>query len=107
MIRPMLRNFCVIRTVLFLAAAPLLPAAAQERSDALLVLADDGALEPSAVHAIRNIALSELRKRGVTVIEDRRTEGVRLVDESISDLATELGARRVFALRVGGRLGQK
>ena len=104
MIRTMLRSFFVFRTALFLVAAPVL---AQDRSDALLVLADDGALEPSAVHAIRNVALGELRKKGITIIEDRRTEGVHLVDESVSELAAELGARRVFALRVGGRLGQK
>src|ERR1700682_3588793 len=28
-------------------------------------------------------------------------------DEQVSTLAIELGARRIFALRVGGRLGQK
>ncbi|HUJ28163.1 MAG TPA: hypothetical protein VLW85_19210 [Myxococcales bacterium] len=104
MIRSMLRSWFVIRTALFLVAAPVL---AQDRSDGILVLADDGALEPSAVHAIRNVALGELRKRGITIIEDRRTEGVHPVDESVSELAGELGARRVFALRVGGRLGQK
>lgn len=104
MIRSMLRSLFVFRTALFLVAAPVL---AQDRSEAILVLADDGALEPSAVHAIRNVALGELRKRGITIIEDRRTDGVHAVDDSVSALAGELGAGRVFALRVGGRLGQK
>ncbi len=94
----------VLRTVLFLFAAPAL---AQGRGDAMLVVADDGALDAPAVHALRNIAATELRKRGVSVSDDRRTEGVRPVDAALADLADDLGARRVFALRVGGRLGEK
>jgi hypothetical protein len=100
----MLRRFFVLPTVLLLVAAPVL---AQDRADALLVLADDGALDASAVHAIRNLAASELRKRGIALSEDRRSEGLRPIDSSVSTLAVELGARRVFALRIGGRLGQK
>lgn len=104
MIRSMLRHLFVLRTALLLVAAPLL---AQDRADAMLVLADDGALDAPAVHAIRNVAASELRKRGIALAEDRRTEGVRPVDASLTALASELGTRRLFALRVGGRLGQK
>ncbi len=104
MIRTMLRSLFVLRTTLLLVAAPVL---AQDRADAMLVLADDGALDAPAVHAIRNVAASELRKRGIALAEDRRTEGVRSVDASLTALASELGARRLFALRVGGRLGQK
>ena len=96
---------------LFAVAAAMLPATApalaQDRPDAVLVLADDGALDAPAVRAIRNVAGSELRKRGVALSEDRRTDGVHPVDEDLSMLALDLGARRVFALRVGGRLGQK
>jgi hypothetical protein len=102
--RVMLRRLFVFRTVLLLVAAPVL---AEDRADAILVLADDGALEPSAVRAIRNVAASELRKRGVVLLEDHRIEGTRPIDASVSALAAELGARRIFALRVGGRLGQK
>ena len=102
--RVMLRRFFVLRTILLLVAAPVF---AQDRADALLVLADDGALDAPAVHAIRNVAASELRRRGVAVSEDRRTEGTRPIDASLSTLAADLGARRVFALRVGGRLGQR
>ena len=90
--------------VILLAA---LPAIAQERAEAVLVLADDGALEAPAVNAIRNVAAGELRKRGVALAEDRRTAGVHPVDEDLSMLALDLGARRLFALRIGGRLGQK
>ena len=102
--RVMLRRFFVLRTILLLAAAPVL---AQDRTDALLVLADDGALDPPAVHAIRNVAVSELRKHGIAVSEDHRAQGTRPVDATLSALAADVGADRVFALRVGGRLGAK
>jgi hypothetical protein len=98
------RQLLLLRTVLFLAAAPVL---AQERADAVLVLADDGALEAPAVRAIRNVAASELRKRGIVLAEEARSAGVQPVDDSLLELASDLGARRVFALRVGGRLGKK
>src|SRR2546428_9936327 len=94
----------VVGVALLLVAPSVL---AQDRPDAVLVLADDGALDRSAVHAIRNIAASELRKHGVVLAEDRRTAGVHPLDAELSTLALDLGARRVFALRIGGRLGQK
>ncbi|MGZ6142638.1 MAG: hypothetical protein ACXWLM_04825, partial [Myxococcales bacterium] len=93
MIRSMLRHLFVFRTALLLVAAPVI---AQERADAVLVLADDGALDAPAVHAIRNVAASELRRRGVAVSEDRRTEGTRPIDSALSTLAADLGARRLF-----------
>ena len=92
-----------VSALVVLAATPV---TAQE-PDALLVVTDDGGLEPPALHAIRNVAASELRRHGIGVSEDRRTTGVRPVDETLATLAEDLGVRRVFALRVGGRLGQK
>jgi hypothetical protein len=83
------------------------PVFAQGRAEAIVVLADDGALDAPAVRAIQSVAASELRKRGVSVSDDRRTGQLRGVDDKVSTLVIELGARRVFALRVGGRLGQK
>jgi hypothetical protein len=77
------------------------------RSDAVLVMADDGMLEPSAVHAIRSVAAGELRKRGITVSDDPRTAKVQAVDATLANLAGELGANRLFAVRISGRLGQK
>lgn len=100
----MLRHLLALTAAILLAGGPVL---AQERGDAVLVLADDGALDPPAVNAIRNVAASELRKRGIALAEDRRTGGVHRVDEDLSMLALDLGARRLFALRIGGRLGQK
>jgi hypothetical protein len=93
-----------IALIAFLLASP---AFAQDRADAVLVLADDGALDAPAIHAIRNVAASELRRRGVAVSADRRTEGTRPIDGALSALTEQLGAKRIFALRVGGRLGQK
>src|SRR5207245_10982617 len=102
---PMIRAHLTVVGVAFLLAAPSVRG--QDRPDAVLVLADDGALDDSAVHAIRSIAASELRKHGVVLAEDRRTAGVHPLDADLSTLALDLGARRVFALRVGGRLGKK
>ena len=99
--RPMVH---VVLPVALVLAAPVL---GQERADALLVVADDGALEAPAVHAIRNVAAGELRKRGIAVADERISRGVQPVDDSLAELAADVGARRVFALRVGGRLGQK
>ena len=102
--RGMLCRLFALRAAILLAAFPAL---AQERADAVLVLADDGALDAPAAHAIRNVAASELRKRGIALAEDRRTSGVHPLDEDLSTLALDLGAHRLFALRIGGRLGQK
>src|SRR5260221_8847293 len=97
--RAMFRRCVLVRSALLSVAAPGL---AQDRADAVLVLADDGALDPSAVRAIRSLTASELRKRGVAVSEDRRTEGVLPVDASLTRLADGLGAHRIFVLRIGG-----
>jgi hypothetical protein len=99
-----LRRLLVPHVALLLAAAPVL---GQERADALLVLADDGALDAPAVRAIRNVAAGELRRRGIALADERRAPGVQPIDDSLLELAADVGARRVFALRVGGRLGQK
>jgi hypothetical protein len=98
------RRFLALRIALSLAAFPVV---AQERADAILVIADDGALDAASVHALGNVAASELRRRGIALADERRTGGVHPVDDALLDLVTDLGARRVFALRVGGHLGQK
>jgi hypothetical protein len=102
--RMMPRSLAALSAVVLLAATPVI---AQDPPDALLVVADDGGLEAPALHAIRNVAASELRRRGIAVSEDRRTGGVRPVDDALAMLASDLGVRRVFALRIGGRLGEK
>src|SRR5439155_880832 len=68
---PMIRARLTVVGAALLLVAPSVRG--QDRPDAVLVLADDGALDDSAVHAIRSIAASELRKHGVVLAEDRRT----------------------------------
>src|SRR4051794_19237355 len=81
--------------------------AAHAAGTAVVVVADDGGLEVSAVRAIRSVTASELRRRGVLVSEDARTEEVQPVDDHLADLVQDLDARRVFLVRIGGRLGRK
>jgi hypothetical protein len=85
----------------------LVSSAARAASTAVVVVADDGGLDVSAVRAIRSVTASELRKRGVLVSEDLRTEEVQPVDDHLADLVQDLDARRVFLVRIGGRLGRK
>jgi hypothetical protein len=86
---------------LLLAATPAL---AQE---SILVLADDGGLAPAEVHAIRGVTAAALRQHEVALSQDRATEGVHPIDDSLAALAFSLGARRIFVLRIAGRLGAK
>jgi hypothetical protein len=74
--------------------------------DSLLVVTDDAATDPTSLLAIRNVAISELRKRGATVLEDRRADGLRTTESALAELSDELRVQRVFALRLT-RLGQK
>ncbi len=99
-----IRSAAVLPVAMLVFAGPL---AAQGRADAVLAVTDDGALEAPAVHAIRNVTASELRKRGVLVAEDRGAQDGEPADESLAAFADAIGARRVFAIRIGGRLGQK
>jgi len=50
---------------LFLVATP---AFSYDRADAVLVVTDDGALDAPTVRAIRNVAVGELRKRGIAIL---------------------------------------
>ena len=99
-----LRRFLLLRIALSLAAFPVL---AEERPEAILVVTDDGGLDAAAVRAIRSVAAGELKRRGVVLADDKRLAGVQPVDDGLLDLAEDLGARRIFALRVGGQLGAK
>src|ERR1700759_1380287 len=90
-----------IALLLLLLSAPVL---AQE---AILVLGDDGGLARSEVHAIRSVTAAALRQRGLRVSQDSSTEGVHAIDDGLAGLAQSLGARRIFVLRITGRLGSK
>jgi hypothetical protein len=80
------------------------PALAQ---DAILVLGDDGGLARPEVRAIRGVTASALRQHGISLSQDSSTEGVHAIDDSLEALAQSLGARRIFVLRITGRLGSK
>lgn len=80
-----LRTFRLL--LLFSVGTLALAARADDR--ATVTVADDGGLDPSTVHALRSIAIAQLRNRGISAGEGG------------------LPGARTFNLRVGGRLGQK
>ena len=91
------------------AAAPAAPASASApapRAAAALFLADSGGIDPDTLRALRGIAASELRKRGVPVLEDPRLDGVHPSGPITDALLLAVGGRP-FALRIPGRIGNK
>src|SRR5690242_6055890 len=96
------RRLFALRAVIAISAVS---SAVHAAGTAIVVVADDGGLELTAVRAIRSVTAAELRKHGVAVSEDARTEAVRPVDEHLADLVQDLDARRLFVVRIGGRLG--
>ena len=81
-------------------------AAAVAGASAIVVVAEGGNLAAESLQTVRSIATTELRARGVPVVEDERLAGVLSVEPEAIDLAGTLGAERVFVFRLG-RLGQK
>ncbi len=69
--------------------ASLVSTARAQGGSATVVVADDGGLDPQAARGIRMLAGGELRKRGLNVEE------------------STTGASRIFAIRIGGKLGNK
>jgi hypothetical protein len=97
------------RLVAWRAAFALLAGASavQAKGTAVVVVAEDGGLDYSAVRAIRSVTAFELRRRGVDVSADVRTEEVQPADDHLADLVQDLDAGRVFLVRIGGMLGSK
>jgi hypothetical protein len=81
-------------------------AASVAGASAVVIVAEGDGLAADSLRTVRSIAATELRARGVPVVEDERLEGVRTVGPETMTLAQALGAQRVFAFRLG-RLGQK
>jgi hypothetical protein len=99
-------RFLALRTAALVAIGA--PAAALANDEpAALVVADGGGLDIPAIHAIRTVTAGELRKRGVSLSEDPRQDGVQPVDGQLARGLSEIGVTRLFVLRIGGRLGQK
>lgn len=88
---------------LALAAAPALA----REEPGVLAVADDGGLPTSQWRALRALTLGELRKREVPLAEDVHFERAGPIDEALVQAARRVGAKRIFALRIGGHLGQK
>jgi len=76
-------------------------AASSASANAIVIVAEGADLSAESLRTVRSIATSELRARGVVVIEDARLAGVHPVGPEASDLAQQLGAERVFVLRFG------
>jgi hypothetical protein len=85
------------------AALVSLSLASMAGADAVVVVVDGGSLPPSTV---RYLAEQGLRGQGVRVIQAPQLEGVFPVGPDIAEIASELRATNVFAVRLG-RLDEK
>jgi len=76
------------------------------RADAVVVVVDGGGLPPATLHTVRFLAEEGLRGQGVRVIPAPQLQGVFPLGPEIADIASELHATNVFAVRLG-RLDEK
>jgi hypothetical protein len=66
-----------------------------------VIVAEAGDISAQSLRTLRSIASTELRGRGVDVLEDEALEGVQPVAAETLRLAERLGAERVFVFRFG------
>src|SRR5438552_15456008 len=83
------------------------PALADDSRTAAVVLADDGGLDRVTSRTLRSLVATELRKHGLSVSDDPKLQPTRPVDGALQAELQMLGIRRLFVLRVGGRLERK
>jgi hypothetical protein len=81
-------------------------AASTAWASAVVIVAEGADFSTESLHTVRLIATSELRARGVPVIEDAGLEGVHPLTPATMALAERLGAERAFVFRLG-RLEEK
>jgi len=81
-------------------------AAASASANAVVIVAEGTDFDAESLRTVRSIATTELRARGVAVVEDEHLEGVQPLGPETMSLAEGLGAERVFVLRLG-RLRKK
>jgi hypothetical protein len=81
-------------------------AAASASASAVVIVAEGAGFSAESLQTVRSIAATELRARGVAVVESERLAGVHPVGSEAMSLAEDLGAERVFAFRFG-RLQKK
>jgi hypothetical protein len=75
-------------------------------ANAIVIVAEGGDFSRESLGTVRSIATTELRARGVPVVEDDRLDGVHPVGPETLGLAVDLGADRIFVFRLG-RLQKK
>ena len=75
-------------------------------ANAVVIVAEGADFTEESLRTVRSIATTELRARGVPVIEDDRLGGVRPIDAQTMSTIEQIGAERVFVLRLG-RLEEK
>jgi hypothetical protein len=92
--------------VVFAVALASSGAASTAWANAVVIVAEGADFSPESLRTVRSIAATELRARGVAVIENERLEGVHPVGPVAMDLAESVGADRVFVFRFG-RLKKK
>jgi hypothetical protein len=81
-------------------------AASTAWANAVVIVAEGADFSSESLRTVRSIAVSELRARGVPVLEADRLEGVHPLTPETMALAEDLGAERAFLLRLG-RLEEK
>jgi hypothetical protein len=92
--------------VVFAVALASSGAASTAWANAIVIVAEGADFKPESLRTVRSIAASELRARGVPVIEDDRLDGLHPVDPETLSLAEDLRAERIFVFRFG-RLQKK
>jgi hypothetical protein len=75
-------------------------------ANAVVIVAEGADFSEESLRTVRSIAATELRARGVPVIEDDRLGGVRPVNAETMSTIEQIGVERVFAFRLG-RLRKK
>jgi hypothetical protein len=81
-------------------------AAASASANAVVIVAEGADFAAESLGTVRSIAVTELRARGVAVVEDDRLEGIHPLGPETLSLTEDLGAERVFVFRLG-RLRKK
>jgi hypothetical protein len=81
-------------------------AAASASANAVVIVAEGADIANESLRTVRSIAATELRARGVPVVEDERLDGVHPLGPETMGLVEAVGAERVFVFRLG-RLRKK
>ncbi len=95
-----------VSRVVFAVALASTGTASDGWANAVVIVAEGADFSEASLRTVRSIAATELRARGVPVIEDDRLEGVRPLDPETMSMIKTIGAERVFAFRLG-RLHKK